>query len=160
TLSSPRSCDGMGTCRAATTSSCAPYQCGTNNACKTTCTTSAADCTAGNTCVAMSCGKIPIGGSCPSGLGTDCASRFFGNNVCCNTVCTCTCTSCPLTGSVGTCSPIAAGGAPLVASQCPMAAQSTCGNDGTCDGAGGCRKYPSGTQCAGPACMSATTALS
>src|SRR5204863_83635 len=43
TLSSPRSCDGMGTCRAATTSPCAPYQCGTNNACKTTCTTTAAD---------------------------------------------------------------------------------------------------------------------
>jgi len=160
TLSSPRSCDGMGTCRAATTSSCAPYQCGTNNACKTTCTTSAADCTMGNTCVAMSCGKIPIGGSCPSGLGTDCASGFCVNNVCCNTACTGTCTSCSLTGSVGTCSPIAAGNPPLVASQCPATAPSTCGTDGTCDGAGACRKHVSGTQCAGPMCMNATTALS
>jgi len=159
TLSAPRSCDGVGACRAATTSSCAPYQCATT-ACKTTCTTTAADCTSGNTCTAMSCGKIPVGGTCSSGLDADCASGHCVNNVCCNSACTGTCTSCSLTGSVGTCSPIPAGSPPLVASQCPMAAASTCGNDGMCDGAGACHKYANGTQCAGPACMSTTTALS
>ena len=61
----------------------------------------------GNTCVTMSCGKIPIGGACPSGLNSDCASNFCVNNVCCNTACTGTCMSCSLAGSVGTCSPIA-----------------------------------------------------
>ena len=68
--------------------------------------------------------------------------------------------SCSLTGSVGTCSPIAPGAPPLVAAQCPAAAASTCGNDGTCDGAGACRKHVSGTQCAAPMCSSATIALS
>jgi len=155
TLSSPRSCDGAGACRAATTSSCVPYQCGTA-ACKTSCATTAADCTSGNTCVAMSCGKIPIGGTCSSGLNSDCASGFCVNNVCCNSACTGTCMSCSLTGSVGTCSPIAAGDAPLVASQCPMAAATTCGNDGTCNGAGACRKYAVGTQCVAGSCTVST----
>jgi len=154
TLSSARSCDGMGTCRAATTSSCAPYTCGTG-ACKTTCTATT-DCTTGNTCVAMSCGKIPIGGSCPSGLDTDCQSGHCVNNICCNTACTGTCQSCSLTGSVGTCSPIDVGDPPLVASQCPAAAASTCGNDGTCDGAGACRKHVSGTECVARSCTGST----
>ena len=155
TLSSARTCDGAGMCRAATTSSCAPYLCGTGM-CKTTCTTSAADCVSGNTCTNMSCGKIPPGGACPSGMGSDCATGFCVNNICCNTACTGTCMSCSIAGSVGSCSPIAAGGAPLVASQCPMAAASTCGNDGTCDGAGACRKYISGTQCVAASCTGST----
>jgi Cellulose binding domain len=155
TLSSPRSCDGAGACRPATTSSCTPYQCATT-ACKTSCTTTAADCTTGNTCVTMSCGKIPIGGTCSSGLNSDCASNFCVNNVCCNSACTGTCMSCSLTGSVGTCSPIATGDPPLVAAQCPMAASTTCGNDGTCNGAGACRKYAIGMSCAAASCTGAT----
>jgi hypothetical protein len=155
TLSSPRSCDGLGTCRPATTSSCAPYQCGTA-ACKMACTSTAADCTSGNTCVSMSCGKIPIGGVCASGMNADCASNFCVNNICCNSACTGTCMSCTLVGSLGTCSPIAPGDPPLIAAQCPAAAASTCGNDGTCNGAGACRKHVSGTQCAAPTCTAAT----
>jgi len=158
TLSSPRTCDGAGVCRAATTSPCTPYTCGTN-ACRTTCTATT-QCTTGNTCVNSSCGKIPIGGACPSGMNSDCDSGFCVNNVCCNTACTGTCMSCSLAASVGTCSPIAPGAPPLVAAQCPAAAASTCGNDGTCDGAGACRKHVSGTQCAAPMCSSATIALS
>ena len=36
--------------------------------CRTSCTTTAATARPGNTCVAMSCGKIPVGGTCPSGV--------------------------------------------------------------------------------------------
>jgi hypothetical protein len=38
-----------------------------------------------------------------------------------------------------------------------MAAVSTCGNDGTCDGNGGCRKYAVGTMCAGATCPTTST---
>ena len=93
------------------------------------------------------------------GLNADCASGFCVNNVCCNSACTGTCMSCSLAGSVGTCSPIAPGAPPLVASQCPVAAASTCGNDGTCNGAGACRKYVIGTQCAAASCAGSTATL-
>jgi hypothetical protein len=54
TLSAPRTCDGAGTCRAATTSSCNPYVCNPT-ACKTTCTSSA-DCLSPNVCTGTTCG--------------------------------------------------------------------------------------------------------
>jgi len=54
TLSAPRTCDGAGMCRAATTSSCNPYVCGTN-ACKNTCTSNA-DCLSPNVCTGTTCG--------------------------------------------------------------------------------------------------------
>ena len=46
-----------------------------------------------------------------------------------------------VTDKVGQCLSRPAGDPPRVASACPMAAPSSCGLDGTCDGAGGCRKY-------------------
>ena len=39
----------------------------------------------------------------------------------------------------------------------PMAAATTCGNDGTCNGAGACRKYVIGTQCAAATCTGSTS---
>jgi len=33
-----------------------------------------------------------------------------------------------------------------------MQAASTCGYDGTCDGAGACRRFPAGTQCSSGTC--------
>jgi hypothetical protein len=54
TLSAARTCDGAGTCRAATTSSCNPYVCGTT-ACKTTCTSNT-DCLSPNVCTGATCG--------------------------------------------------------------------------------------------------------
>jgi hypothetical protein len=37
-----------------------------------------------------------------------------------------------------------------------MAAASTCGNDGTCNGAGACRQYVTGTQCVAASCTGST----
>jgi hypothetical protein len=54
TLSSARTCDGAGTCKAATTSPCTPYVCGTN-ACKTSCASNA-DCVSPNVCTGTTCG--------------------------------------------------------------------------------------------------------
>ena len=152
TLSSARTCDGAGVCRPPTMNSCTPYTCAAaGTACRTTCAATS-ECVTGNTCVAMSCGKIPIGGLCPSGVGTDCASGFCVQGVCCNTACTGTCMAC----STGTCSPVSAGAPPVVAGQCRAAAASTCGNDGTCNGAGACRKHVMGTQCVAASCTGST----
>jgi hypothetical protein len=43
---------------------------------------------------------------------------------------------------------------PRVDGQCPTDDKSTCGHDGTCDGAGKCRSYESGTVCKAGACES------
>ncbi len=49
--------------------------------------------------------------------------------------------------SGGTCVGIEPGGKPRTASACVAAAAASCGLDGTCDGAGGCRKHAAGTMC-------------
>jgi Cellulose binding domain len=148
TLTQARTCDGAGACRAAMTAMCVPYVCGTA-ACKTTCT-STADCVSPNVCTNGSCGKNPIGATCA--VAGDCGSGFCAQNVCCNSACTGTCQSCALAGSAGTCAPVPAGAAPNPTTQCATTTASTCGTDGLCDGAGACRKYVSGTQCAAATC--------
>ena len=148
TLTQARTCDGAGACRAAMTAMCVPYVCGTA-VCKTTCTTTA-DCVSPNVCTAGSCGKNPIGATCA--VAADCGSGFCAQGVCCNSTCTGTCQSCALAGSAGTCSPVPAGAAPNPTTQCTTTTASTCGTDGLCDGAGACRKYVSGTQCAAATC--------
>ena len=152
TLTQARTCDGAGTCRAATIVMCDPFQCGTA-ACRTTCSAST-DCVSPNSCTNNSCGKLPPGSACT--MGSACASGFCAQGVCCNTACTGTCLSCALTGTTGTCSPIASGQAPTPATQCATTAASTCGTDGTCNGAGACRSYVSGTQCAPSVCSVST----
>jgi hypothetical protein len=57
---------------------------------------------------------------------------------------------------MGTCSPVATGQAPTPATQCATTVATTCGTDGTCNGAGACRNYVSGTQCAPPICSGST----
>ena len=77
----------------------------------------------------------------------DCASGFCVDGVCCNTACTEGCMTCAAEESAGTCVGIQPGGKPRTASACVAAAVTTCGLDGTCDGAGACRKYAAGTMC-------------
>jgi len=86
----------------------------------------------------------------------ECASLKCVEGVCCNSDCTGTCQSClnTKTGALnGTCSPIKVGTDPD--NDCAADAPSTCGNDGMCDGAGACRKWPTGTQC-GSSCVNGT----
>ena len=94
----------------------------------------------------------PKGANCNAspecGAGLVCATR---EKVCCNTLCEGACTSCTLAATLGTCSPVGPG-ADDPTGLCGVSAASTCGNDGKCDGAGACRKYPAGTQCAAASC--------
>jgi hypothetical protein len=151
TLTPARTCDGAGTCRPVTAAMCDPFVCGTG-ACKSTCTTSA-DCVAPNVCTNGSCGKLPPGAACTSA--SSCVSGFCAQGVCCNSACTGTCQSCALTGTAGTCSPVPAGQAPNPTSQCATTVATGCSTDGLCDGAGHCRDWPGGTQCAGASCSGA-----
>jgi hypothetical protein len=157
TQTNPRTCDGAGNCAVATTKACSPFLCDGVSACKTTCTvaTSGTDCLAPNTCLGAMCGKKQTGVSCM--IGGECASGFCSQSVCCDKDCSGTCQSCVLAGKVGTCSLIPAGSPPLVQSQCPAATPSTCLLDGTCDGSGNCRNYPSGTTCVNQICSSGNT---
>lgn len=148
TLTQARTCDGAGTCRPATTAKCDPFTCATT-ACKATCTADA-DCVSPNVCTNGSCGKLPPGAACTTAA--SCVSGFCAQGVCCDTACTGTCQSCALAGTTGTCSPVPAGQAPTPATQCAATAKTGCLTDGFCDGAGHCRDWPSGTQCAPAAC--------
>jgi hypothetical protein len=151
-LTQSRTCDGAGTCRPATTATCTPFACGAS-ACKVTCTTNA-DCVAPNVCASGSCGKLPPGAACTAAA--SCVSGFCAQGVCCDTACTGTCLSCALAGSAGTCSPVPSGKPPAVLTQCAATAAAGCLADGLCDGAGHCRDWPGGTQCAAASCTGAS----
>jgi hypothetical protein len=77
-----------------------------------------------------------------------CESDYCIDGVCCNEVCNGVCRSCiqQNTGqSDGRCSPVRSGEDPD--NNCPTDPSSSCLDDGVCDGAGSCRKYPAGTPC-------------
>jgi hypothetical protein len=80
----------------------------------------------------------------------ECQSGACVDGVCCNSPCTQFCYACAIQGSVGTCTPIAAGLDPD--SECGRDPRSTCEKDGTCDGRGGCRLHQAGTECAPGSC--------
>jgi hypothetical protein len=83
---------------------------------------------------------------------SECRSGFCTDGVCCDSACGETCKSCALPSSLGTCSLVPAGAPPSQRSQCPADRTSSCGLDGTCDGAGQCRKYVSGVLCKNGTC--------
>ncbi|HEX3698439.1 MAG TPA: PA14 domain-containing protein [Polyangia bacterium] len=145
-------CDGSGACVPTASQSCAPFTCdATVLMCRTTCKTDA-DCSSPNTCVAGSCGKKPLGSACTTA--DQCNSAFCEQGTCCGTACDGVCKSCALPGTAGTCSTVPAGQDPL--GQCADNGAATCGTDGTCNGAGACRKYPSSTVCAATSCSAGT----
>jgi hypothetical protein len=78
-----------------------------------------------------------------------CASGFCVDGVCCDSACAGTCLACNVGGKAGTCAPASAGTRDTMCAQDPV---KTCGLDGTCDGAGACRKYPAGTGCSPGTC--------
>jgi hypothetical protein len=75
----------------------------------------------------------------------DCAGGPCSDGWCCDEECRGTCRACNLPGREGTCSPIPAGQDP--GAECLEQSPETCGLDGTCDGAGACARYASGTPC-------------
>ena len=140
-------CDGLGTCRAQGVQSCGTYQCA-GTACINHCG-SDTDCVPGHKCVGGSCGPKANGQPCSAG--TECASSFCVDGVCCNSACAGACHSCALSTSLGTCAPSPAGAADP-RQTCADQHAASCGTDGTCDGAGSCHKYPTGTECAPESC--------
>jgi hypothetical protein len=88
----------------------------------------------------------------------DCVSAHCREGVCCEAACADKCESClnAKTGKPdGTCAPVKAGLSH--ASDCMAADPTTCGLDGTCDGAGACRRHVAGTPCAPEACSDGTS---
>ena len=104
----------------------------------------------GVTCPTSGTGNKPNGESC--GCGNECSSGFCVDGFCCNNACEGTCQTCGLATSLGTCTPTPPGVKPRLASQCQAEDKSTCGRDGTCDGAGKCRSFESGTVCKAGSC--------
>ena len=148
-LNTAGTCDGLGTCRPQGVQACVPYRC-SGTACVSHCA-SDADCVSGHTCVNGSCGPKAPGQPCSAG--SECGSGFCADGVCCTTACTGSCRSCALSTSLGTCAPVPLGaGDPH--GMCTDRHASSCGTDGTCDGSGGCHKYPAGTECAPEKCAS------
>ena len=154
TYTPARTCNGSGTCQTVTTTTCGAYVCGTT-ACKTTCASSA-DCATGNFCMGTQCVSVKVNGAACGGSG-ECASGFCVDGVCCESACGGTCAACSgaKTGLAdGLCRSITAGTDPD--NECPADPASTCGLDGTCDGAGACRRWLPGTTCAPESCSVAT----
>jgi hypothetical protein len=83
---------------------------------------------------------------------SDCTSNVCVDGLCCNMACDDSCKTCSAQGSMGTCTFLSAGTKPRDPATCAVAATSTCGFDGTCDGAGACRRYISGTFCGAGTC--------
>ena len=136
-----------GSCTSPSPTTCTPYKC--NGArCGSSCSTNA-QCSGTNVCVNGSCGKKPNGAVCSKS--TDCASTFCAQGVCCGAACTASCFSCSLPGSIGTCTAVPPNGADPTGT-CIDQGKGTCGNDGTCNGNGGCRKYVPGTVCVAAKC--------
>lgn len=140
-----------GTCVKPPARSCAPYRCN-GTQCGNACTTNA-QCSSPNVCRMDSCGKKAVGTVCARS--SECASGSCAQGVCCATSCGGSCFACNLPGSTGTCKPVRSGGGDPTG-QCKDEGPSSCGNDGTCNGSGGCRKYGSTTICAAQKCTDGT----
>lgn len=99
-------------------------------------------------------------GVTPGSLGWPCAdpsqcgSGYCVDGYCCDGACGgdpgSACHACDVPGSEGHCVPALAGSDPH--QDCAADPASSCGHDGQCDGAGGCRLWPAGTACGSAAC--------
>jgi hypothetical protein len=150
-------CDGAGTCVAGAGQPCAPFTC---NSAGTDCFSSCTDsnqCQPPNQCDSNGrCGTKASGSPCSSG--PECTSGFCVEGVCCGTACGERCKSCAVPGSLGSCVNVPAGGADPLGG-CPPSAESSCGNDGRCDGGGSCRRWGTATMCRAPSCAAGAAEL-
>ena len=146
TQTNGKTCDGSGTCESNGTTDCSPFKCGTTS-CRSSCT-SDTHCVSTSFCSGNQCqGKKSNGATCTNA--SQCTSGFCVDGRCCNSACTGSCKACSAaakgTGANGVCGNVASGQDPH--NDCSQQAASTCGRDGTCNGSGGCRKWPAGTVC-------------
>jgi hypothetical protein len=147
-----KQCNGFGICVDGQTSSCDPFVC-LGSSCSQTCGDDNG-CVPSAYCVASKCqAKKPVGQACTAAH--ECTSGFCVEGVCCDTACNGTCQACKAetkgSGDDGTCGLSKAGIDPH--SDCPDDGPLTCKRDGTCDGAGACRNYASGSACGTTQCV-------
>jgi len=102
----------------------------------------------------MAATNLPSGKACLDDR--QCASGFCVDGLCCDARCDAACMACDLPASPGVCTFVAAGTTPRDPAQCAPSDAATCGNDGTCDGRGGCRMHATGTSCAAGRCDGAS----
>src|SRR5581483_6478661 len=100
-------------------------------------------------------GTLMIGKPCTAD--SQCGSGFCTDGVCCETACHESCWTCSAQNTVGSCVPADVGTYPR--DDCADDGLASCGNDGTCDGSGACRRYPAGTICRQPTCSGSTLTL-
>ena len=148
-LNTAGTCNGLGSCRMPGVQNCEPFRCA-DSACVKRCTSND-DCVGGNVCINGSCGKRSNGQPCSAAA--DCVSNFCVDGVCCADACTGACRSCALPSAPGVCTPVAAG-VDDPHKTCASEPAASCGTDGTCDGAGACRRHRPGTVCAAAHCDS------
>ena len=139
----PATCDN-GACPAATTKQCGDYICDPNSpSCLAACTSDSA-CTNSLTCVLGYCGtKQGAGKTCDKD--SDCSTGLVcaSEGVCCDQFCAGGCQTCELSATKqGSCLPKPADGPPRLTTPatCPAVASGACGNNGHCDGKGGCEQ--------------------
>ena len=144
-------CSG-GSCGNNSPQDCGAYTC-RNNACLTSCT-STNDCDTGNGywCNGSECTNLkPQGETCSAN--SQCATGNCVDGYCCDSACSSSCQSCANASTGwgnGTCAYVTAGNDPR--SDCSDQGVATCGQDGACDGSGGCRAYSAGTTCTDNCC--------
>ena len=143
-------CDGSGTCLDGGITDCGNYTC-SGASCRSSCSSNS-HCVAGAYCGGSLCVAKKGNGSTCSG-GSQCSSGNCVDGYCCNSSCSGTCKSCnsAYTASAnGVCANVDSGRDPD--NNCSAAGASTCDNDGSCNGSGGCRNYASGTVCTSASC--------
>ncbi|MEB2313028.1 MAG: hypothetical protein OZ921_01585 [Sorangiineae bacterium] len=149
-------CDGLGTCKASSSSECSPYVCGAK-ACATSCADDAG-CVVGSYCRAADATCQPDqapGAACSSS--SQCASGNCVDGVCCDAPCSGACQACAASktgGTDGVCAAVKSATDPD--EECPDEGANSCKRDGLCDGIGACRLYASGTACGTTTCASGT----
>jgi hypothetical protein len=108
----------------------------------------ASDDDAGATTDAPSTETLTVGAPCLSA--DECPIGFCADGVCCDSACGETCRACNVAGYIGLCTMVPDGQDPR--NVCAAEDAATCGLDGSCNGAGFCRKYLAGTVCRAPTC--------
>jgi len=149
-------CDGGGACVMTTTGvDCAPYACD-SGACQNPCE-EPSDCLMGTVCVSGTC-RDPGSVGTPCSSGTECTSGHCVDDLCCDTACSGTCVACSVAkkgqGADGECGPIRATEDPD--RECAAEDESTCGQNGQCNGSGACARWAEGTECAAASCTGTT----
>jgi len=173
-------CDGSGSCVDSGTVDCSPYKCNDGgDACRAGCSEDG-HCVDGNYCnPGGSCAAKKSNGQVCDGA-NECSNGVCVDGYCCDNSCDEGCESCSIPGHLGICTfhtnnTDPGGDCPVcmvcngagacknavagsdVKEECSLEDQTSCGQDGECDGAAACRLWAGSTVCAAQSCVNPTT---